>query len=96
MGKNEEKHHIVPYRTFLWVLLGLLVFTFISIGVTSYNLGPLTVIIALLLATCKTALVLSYFMHLKFDIKMFGILIVAVLLLIGVVIFITFLDYLYR
>ena len=96
MGNNEEKHHIVPYRTFLWVLLALLVFTFISIGVTSYNLGPLTVIVALLLATCKTALVLTYFMHLKFDVRMFGILIVAVLLLIGVVIFITFLDYLYR
>ena len=96
MVNNEEKHHIVPYRTFLWVLLVLITFTFISIGVTSYNLGPLTVIAALVLATCKTALVLTYFMHLKFDVKMFGILIVAVLLLIGVVIFITFLDYLYR
>ena len=96
MGNNEEKHHIVPYRTFLLVLLALLAFTFLSIGVTSYNLGPLTVITALVLATLKTILVLSYFMHLKFDVKMFGILVFAVLALIGVVIFITFLDYLYR
>ena len=96
MGNNEEKHHIVPYRTFLLVLLALLAFTFLSIGVTSYNLGPLTVITALVLATLKTILVLSYFMHLKFDVRMFAILVFAVLVLIGVVIFITFLDYLYR
>jgi cytochrome c oxidase subunit 4 len=96
MSKHEEKHHIVPYRTFLLVLLALLVFTFVSIAVTSYDLGPLTVVTALLLATIKTVLVLIYFMHLKFDVKMFGILVAAVLALIGVVIFITFLDYLFR
>ena len=96
MSNNDEKHHIVPYRTFLLVLLALLVFTFISIGVTNYNLGPVTVLVALLLATFKTILVLTYFMHLKYDVKMFGILIAAVLALIGVVIFITFLDYLFR
>ena len=96
MGNNEEKHHIVPYKTFLLVLVALLAFTFISIGVTSYDLGPLTVVTALVLATCKTILVLSYFMHLKFDVRMFAILVAAVLVLIGVVIFITFLDYLYR
>ena len=96
MSKNDEKHHIVPYRTFLLVLLVLLVFTFISIGVTNYNLGPVTVLVALLLATVKTILVLTYFMHLKYDVKMFGILVAAVMAVIGVVIFITFLDYLFR
>ena len=96
MGNNEEKQHIVPYRTFLLVLVALITFTFISIGATSYNLGPLTVVTALVLATLKTILVLIYFMHLKFDVRMFAILVFAVLVLIGVVIFITFLDYLYR
>lgn len=96
MSHNNEKPHIIPYKTFLLVLLALLAFTFISIGVTSYNLGPLTVLIALLLATFKTILVLTYFMHLKYDVKMFGILVAAVLALIAVVIFITFLDYLFR
>jgi cytochrome c oxidase subunit 4 len=94
--EKEEKQHIVPYRTFLLVLLALLAFTFTSIGVTSYNLGPLTVVVALVLATFKTTLILTYFMHLKFDVRLFGILVTAVLALIGVVIFITFLDYLYR
>jgi cytochrome c oxidase subunit 4 len=96
MSRNNDKPHIVPYRTFLLVLLALVVFTFVSIGVTSYELGPLTVLTALLLATAKTILVLTYFMHLKWDVRMFAILVVAVLALIGVVIFITFLDYLFR
>ena len=96
MSEHNGKPHIVPYKTFLLVLGALLVFTFISIGVTSYDLGPLTVLIALVLATAKTILVLTYFMHLKWDVKMFAILISAVLLRIAVVIFITFLDYLYR
>ena len=96
MSKNDEKQHIIPYKTFLLVLLALLAFTFISIGVTSYDLGPVTVLTALLLATFKTILVLTYFMHLKYDVKMFGILVAAVLALIAVVIFITFLDYLFR
>ena len=96
MSDNNDKPHVVPYKTFVIVLLILVVFTFISIGVTSYDLGPLTVLTALLLAAIKTVLVLTYFMHLKYDIKLFAILAAAVMLLIGVVIFITFLDYLFR
>ena len=96
MNNNEDKHHIVPFRTFLLVLAALLTFTFISIAATNYELGTFTVLAALLLATAKTILVLVYFMHLKFDVKIFGILITAVLALIGVVIFITLLDYIFR
>jgi cytochrome c oxidase subunit 4 len=96
MSEHNDKPHIVPYRTFLLVLLVLVIFTFISIAVTNYNLGPLTVLTALLLATAKTILVLTYFMHLKWDVRMFAVLVSAVLMLIGVVIFITFLDYLFR
>lgn len=96
MSENHDKPHIVPYRTFLLVLAALLVFTLVSIGITNYDLGPVTVLTALLLATVKTILVLTYFMHLKWDIKMFAVLVIAVLLIIGAVIFITFLDYLYR
>ncbi len=96
MSEHNDKPHIVPYKTFLLVLGALLAFTFVSIAVTNYDLGPLTVVTALVLATAKTILVLTFFMHLKWDVKMFAILITAVLILIGVVIFITFLDYLYR
>jgi cytochrome c oxidase subunit 4 len=93
---ENEKHHIIPYRTFLLVLAGLILLTLISVAVTRISLGTLTVTIALLIAAIKSSLVLSIFMHLKFDDKFFSIMVIAVILVIGLVIFITFLDYLYR
>ncbi|HBH82481.1 MAG: hypothetical protein A2X05_09125 [Bacteroidetes bacterium GWE2_41_25] len=93
---EHEKDHIIPYRTFLYVLAGLIVLTLISVTVTKIHLGTLTVFIALLIAAVKSTFVLRIFMHLKFENRMFTIMVIAVILLIGVVIFITLLDYLYR
>ena len=93
---ENEKHHIVPYRTFLFVLAGLILLTLVSVAVTRISLGPLTVTIALFIAAVKSSLVLTIFMHLKFDDKMFTLMVSGVTLLIVLVIFITFLDYIYR
>lgn len=93
---ENEKDHIIPYRTFLFVLAGLIILTIISVAVTKIHLGTLTVFIALLIAAVKSAFVLRIFMHLKFENKMFTIMVLGVIALIGVVIFITLLDYLYR
>jgi len=93
---ENQKHHIVPYKTYLLILGTLLVLTGISVAVTHINLGTLTVTIALLIAGVKSALVLAIFMHLKFDNKMYALMAIGVVLLIGIMIFITFLDYLYR
>ena len=93
---EHEKEHIIPYRTFLFVLAGLIILTLVSVAVTKIHLGTLTVFIALLIAAVKSAFVLRIFMHLKFENKMFTIMVLAIIVLIGVVIFITLMDYLYR
>jgi len=93
---ENEKHHIVSYSTYLLILAVLLVLTVVSVAVTQINLGTLTVTIALFIASIKSALVLGIFMHLKFDNKMYAFMAIGVVLLIGIMIFITFLDYLYR
>jgi cytochrome c oxidase subunit 4 len=93
---SEEKHHIVPYRVYVFVLLALLVLTFASIGITSIELGEFTVAAALIFACIKTYLVLIYFMHLKYDKIYIGLMVAFVFILFFVVIIITFLDYLYR
>jgi len=93
---SEEKHHIVPYRVYIIVLLALLALTFASIGITGIELGPYTVAGALLFACIKTFLVLTWFMHLKYDKKYIAAMVAFVFLLFFVVIVITFLDYLYR
>jgi len=93
---ENEKNHIIPYRTFLYVLVLLIVLTLISVAITQISLGTLTVAIALLIAAVKSSFVLRIFMHLKFESKMLSIMVGTVILIIAAVIFITLLDYLYR
>lgn len=93
---EEQKTHIVPYRTFLFVLMGLIALTLTSVAVTQISIGPFTVAIALLIATIKSSFVLRIFMHLKFENKLYTVVVFGVVLLIALVIFITLLDYIYR
>lgn len=93
---ENEKNHIIPYRTFLYILVLLITLTLTSVAITRIYLGTFTVLLALLIAAIKSSFVLRIFMHLKFENKMFSIAVIGVVLLISVVIIITFLDYLYR
>lgn len=93
---EEQKTHIVPYRTFLFVLMGLIALTLTSVAVTQISVGTFTVAIALLIATIKSSFVLRIFMHLKFENKLYTVVVFGVVLLIALVIFITLLDYIYR
>jgi cytochrome c oxidase subunit 4 len=93
---ESEKTHIIPYRTFLYVLALLITLTLTSVAITQIYLGTLTVVLALLIAAVKSSFVLRIFMHLKFENKLFTFLVIAVVMILSVVIFITFLDYLYR
>jgi cytochrome c oxidase subunit 4 len=93
---ENEKHHIIPYRTLLFVLALLITLTLTSVLVTQISLGTLTVAIALLIAAVKSSFVLRIFMHLKFENRFLSSMVIAVILIISAVIFITLLDYIYR
>ena len=93
---EHANHHIIPYKVYFLILGILVILTGISVAVTQIDLGTLTIGIALLLATIKSSLLLIYFMHLKFENSFFTFMVIGVILLIGLVIFVTFLDYLYR
>ena len=93
---SKEKNHIVPYRVYILILLALIAFTFLSIGITSIELGQYTVAGALIFASLKSYLVLTYFMHLKYDKLYIKLMVAFVFAVFVVTIIITFLDYLYR
>jgi cytochrome c oxidase subunit 4 len=93
---EKEKHHIVPYKIYFYILLALITLTFGSIGITLINVGEYSVLGALTFSTIKSVLVLTWFMHLKFDQPFLRIMVGFVALLFTAVIFITFLDYYYR
>ncbi len=93
---ENEKHHIVPYSTYFYILIALVTFTFMSIGITKINLGEYSVLGALIFSTIKSVLVLTFFMHLKFDQPFLRIMVGFVFLVFMALIFITFLDYYFR
>ncbi len=93
---EHVNHHIIPYRTFLYVLALLITLTLTSVTLTRISLGTLTVAIALLIAAIKSSFVLRIFMHLKFENRFLASMVIAVILIICAVIFITLLDYIYR
>jgi len=93
---SNEAVHITPYRTHAWVLITLLAFTFVTITVTWIDLSALTVAVALLIATVKATIVLTWFMHLKFESTLFRAFVFMVLFIYVLVILFTLADYLFR
>lgn len=93
---ENEKHHAIPYKVYVYILIALIAFTFMSIGITQINLGAYSVLGALIFAMIKSYLVLTYFMHLKFDTLFLRLSVLSIFILLLLVIVITFLDYFYR
>lgn len=93
----SNKHlHISEYRFIAKILITLLVLTFVTVIITELDLQAWNVTVALSIACIKVFLVLSFFMHLKYESLLFKILVGMVFILLFIVIVITFLDYLYR
>jgi cytochrome c oxidase subunit IV len=93
--KNTTSH-ITGYSTYAIILVVLLLLTTLSVVVTGYHLGAISVGIALLIASFKVAAVLSYFMHLRSESKFLKVAVSGVFVLFGLVVIITFFDYLFR
>jgi cytochrome c oxidase subunit IV len=94
---EHEKPHIIPYRFYVFILLALIAFTAVSVLVTRINLGPLSTFTALALASIKSVLVLAYFMHLRFDKKIFAIMFgIVALVFIAILFFTVTFDYSFR
>ena len=93
---SNENHHVVPYKTYIIILIALIALTMSSVEITSIQLEKFTVAGALLFSTIKSYLVLTYFMHLKYDKPYMRVMVIFVFSVFVVTIIITFLDYLFR
>ena len=93
---SDTTHHIVSYRTYGLILLLLLVLTGVSVAVTQIELTRWATIVALLLASTKSAFVLAVFMHLKFDHTIYKVMVIFIILVMAAVIVLTFFDYGFR
>jgi len=93
--KNEETH-VSSYSSHAIVLISLLSLTFLSVLIAGWHLGAFSVAAALLIASVKVGIVISYFMHLKFEGIFLKLAVSGVFVLYAIVIIITFIDYYLR
>jgi cytochrome c oxidase subunit 4 len=93
---KEGEVHISSFTSHAYVLIALLVLTTLSVAVTGIHLGAMTVAVALLIACIKVTIVITYFMHMKFESLFLRLMITGVFLLFALVLGITFIDYLLR
>ncbi len=59
--------HVVPLRIYFVIFASLMVLTAMTVAVAYYDLGPLNTIVALSIAVTKAALVILYFMHVRYS-----------------------------
>ncbi len=91
-GHGPGVDHVVPIRTLLGVLAALLVLTIATVAITLFDLGRMNVVLALSIAFVKGALVLLYFMHLRWDRPFHAIVLVSAILFVTLFIAFSLLD----
>lgn len=66
-ASHPQVGHVMPLRVLFGVLAALLVMTYVTVAVSSYDFGRFNLWVALGIALVKASLVLLFFMHLKYD-----------------------------
>lgn len=68
---EHNKPHVLPLSTYLTVGGLLLALTVVTVLVAQFHFGEWNLIVAMAVAAVKATLVLLFFMHLKYDNKMY-------------------------
>ena len=92
---DTQNTHVTGYRFSILIWVDLLILTLLTIEVAQFDFQSLTVIVALLIATIKSYLVGTHFMHLKFESKFLKAVIIGVAVLFLAVLTVLFSDYLF-
>ena len=98
MENNHEEHlehveHNHGYGVYILVWLALMALTGVTVAVAGINFGGLTIATALVIASIKTYLVLTIFMHLRSESKTFRAFVGVALLFLLISFILLFSDY---
>lgn len=91
-----HEHHIVKPKTYLLILIALLILTATTTRVAFWDLGIWNPVVALLIAVTKSVLVVLFFMHLRYSSKMLKLTLCAGLFTFLLLIILTLSDYVSR
>lgn len=98
MENNHEEHleHTEQnhgYGVYILVWMALMALTGVTVAVAGINFGGLTIATALVIASIKTYLVLTIFMHLRSESKTFRVFVGVALLFLIISFILLFSDY---
>lgn len=96
MSDNHQSHQIVSFDTCLRVFGALLVLTVVTVAVSRVHLGIFNFPVAMLIATVKAAIVIAFFMGLKYDSNENRFIFLSSFIFLGIFIVLTFSDILFR
>ncbi len=88
---NTEHSH--GYGIYVLVWLGLLALTGLTVAVAGINIGGFTIATALIIASVKAYLVLTIFMHLRSESKIFSVMLLVAAFFLIISFILLFSDY---
>ena len=93
---NDNAHnghtHVLPLKVYFGVTAALFTMTILTVLVTTVSLEPFNLVIAMFIAAVKATLVALYFMHLKYDNKLYSLIFIGSLAFLAVFVIITMYD----
>jgi cytochrome c oxidase subunit 4 len=95
---NHAEHagHILPKRTY-YIIFGILMLcTYLTVQIAFFDLGALNTIAALGIAVFKAALVVLFFMHVRYSTRLTWAVVAGSVFWLGILLVLTMSDYLTR
>ena len=97
MDHNHEHTHDVGYKEPIVIFLILVVLTVLTVGIAGrFESATMSLIAAFVIASIKATFVVRYFMHLKYEDRLFFIFLATALGTLLTVFLLLFTDYGYR
>lgn len=90
------EQHIDSVKTYVLVFLALICLTVATTAVAFVDLGPFSVVVALVIAVCKMLLVALFFMHVRHSTKLTRLVVAGGLMWLGILLLLTLGDVMTR
>ena len=88
--------HILPKRVYYTIFAILLFCTYLTVQIAFLDLGALNAVAALVIAVFKAALVVLFFMHVKYSSRLTWAVVIGSVFWLGILLALTMSDYLTR
>ena len=93
---NDLHQHIDSVTTYVLVFVGLICLTVLTTAVAFVDLGPFSVVVALVIACCKMLLVALFFMHVRHSSQLTRLVLVGGMLWLAILLLLTLGDIMTR